>query len=453
MSQHTDHLVKFICQLNYNDIPPNVVNRCEWLFLDWLGSTLAGKAQHPTPLFEQFAKHAGPNAGKSEVLTNRSTTSAYFACMVNAAAANVMEQNDLHNASVLHPGTVVFPVVLALAQSMGCSGREMILAAVTGYEAGIRVGEYMGQHHYYTFHTTGTVGTLAAAVAAGKLLKLDYTKMVNVLGNAGTQAAGLWEFMQDGADSRPLHTAKAAANGLLAAEMAAAGLAGAKNILEGPRGLAAGLGGDGDPGALSDRLGSRWALLETSLKIHAACRHTHPSIDALLTGMKKHGLDADDIMHVKAGVHRAAYDLLTEPRPPATVDQAKFSMPSVLGLTAIYGDAGIETFRDHALRCPRVQSFRSRVAMTVSPRIDAAYPREWHGEVTITTKGRQTLHVTVDNPRGDPKNPLSLQEIEQKFHRLATFSCGSSPQEADNLIHWAKSLRSVPVVSYLVPSQ
>ncbi len=175
----------------------------------------------------------GPASGPVCILVNGRGTSPYFAALVNAASSHLVEQDDLHNSSVLHPATVVFPTVLAAAQDLGKSGRELLLASVAGYEAGIRIGEFLGRSHYRIFHTTATVGTLAAAVAVGKLMDFDEEQFINLLGSAGTQAAGLWEFLRDAADSKQLHTAKAAADGLLAAYLTADGLTGARNILEG----------------------------------------------------------------------------------------------------------------------------------------------------------------------------------------------------------------------------
>ena len=224
----------------------------------------------------------GPADGRSEILVSRKMTSPLFAALVNAAASHISEQDDVHNGSVFHPAAVVFPAALATAQHLGASGRDFIAASVAGYEVGIRVGEFLGRSHYRVFHTTGTAGTIAAAVAVGRLLGLDEAAMLHAIGSAGTQAAGLWEFLRDAADSKQLHTAKAAADGLTAAFLASDGFTGAKRILEGEQGMAAGMSSDADPAKLTDRLGSRWAVLETSFKFHASCRHTHPAADALL---------------------------------------------------------------------------------------------------------------------------------------------------------------------------
>ncbi|WP_231971051.1 MmgE/PrpD family protein [Polynucleobacter necessarius] len=226
---------------------------------------------------------ASTHAGPSEVLISRKTSSPFLAAMANAAASHVAEQDDVHNGSVFHPATVVFPPALSCAQAIGASGEDLLVAAVAGYEVDIRVGKFLGRSHYKVFHTTGTAGTLAAAAAVGRLLKLNPEQMLNAFGSAGTQSAGLWEFLRDAADSKQLHTAHAASTGLMSAlSCKHSGFTGAQHILEGKQGLAAGMTSDSDPSKLVDRLGARWALAETSFKYYASCRHTHPAADALL---------------------------------------------------------------------------------------------------------------------------------------------------------------------------
>ena len=157
MSQHTQALTRFLASLDYQQLPEAVISRTEELFLDWLGSALASQGAHPIPLFERYAAKMGPGTGPAGILVNGQTTSAYFAALVNGASSHLVEQDDLHNSSVLHPATVVFPAVLAAAQDLGKSGRDLIVAAVAGYEAGIRIGEFLGRSHYRIFHTTATV--------------------------------------------------------------------------------------------------------------------------------------------------------------------------------------------------------------------------------------------------------------------------------------------------------
>jgi 2-methylcitrate dehydratase PrpD len=371
--------------------------------------------------------------------------------MANAAASHVAEQDDVHNGSVFHPATVVFPPALACAQAIGASGEDMLVAAVAGYEVGIRVGEFLGRSHYKVFHTTGTAGTLAAAATVGRLLKLNPEKMLNAFGSAGTQSAGLWEFLRDAADSKQLHTAHAAATGLMSAYIAQAGFTGAQHILEGKQGLAAGMSSDADPSKLVDRLGSRWALAETSFKYHASCRHTHPAADALLQVMLANKLKPSDIAKVETLVHQGAIDVLGPVTDPATVHQSKFSMGTVLALIAHYHFAGLQEFDEH-FHDEAICLFRDRVTMTLDPEVDSAYPQRWIGKVKVHLNNGQVLDGRVDEPKGDPGNTLSRAEIADKAMRLAAFSGGANPTEMNKAIDLLWNIRKQAKMGSLLPN-
>lgn len=454
MTSDTSHpsatLAAFAANLRFEDIPAPVLRRAEDLLLDCLASILAGASARPVLAIDRYAAAMGPADGPSEILINRRRTSPVFAAMVNAAAAHVVEQDDVHNGSVFHPAAVVFPPVLAVAQALGRSGRDLLVAAVAGYEVGIRVGEFLGRSHYKIFHTTGTAGTLAAAAATGRLLGLSPAAMLDAFGSAGTQAAGLWEFLRDAADSKQLHTARAAANGIAAAYLAQEGFTGARHILEGPQGMAAGMSTDADPARLSDRLGTRWALAETSFKFHASCRHTHPAADALQQVLREHKLAEGDIERVVAHVHQGAIDVLGPVVDPRTVHQSKFSMGTVLGLIARQGRAGLPEF-DAALDDPAVADFRGRVTMELDPEVDGAYPQRWIGKVTVHTRDGRVLHGRVDEPKGDPGNTLSRGEIEAKTLSLGRYADAATEAELRGLIGAIWTLERADKVGALLP--
>ncbi len=436
-AQDTPHLsaqlATFAAHLRYEDIPAPVLRRAEDLLLDCLASILAGASARAVQAIDRYAAAMGPADGPSEVLITRRRTTPLFAAMVNAAAAHVVEQDDVHNGSVFHPAAVVFPPALAVAQALGRSGRDLLVAAVAGYEVGIRVGEFLGRSHYKIFHTTGTAGTLAAAVTTGRLLNLSPEEMLHALGSAGTQAAGLWEFLRDAADSKQLHTAKAAADGITAAYLAREGFTGARHILEGPQGMAAGMSTDADPSRLCDRLGERWALAETSFKFHASCRHTHPAADALQQALRDNNLTEADVERVVAHVHQGAIDVLGPVVNPQTVHQSKFSMGTVLALIARQGRAGLAEF-DAGLDDPGVATFRGKVEMELDPEVDGAYPQRWIGKVTVYTRDGRKLHGRVDEPKGDPGNTLSRAEIEDKTLTLGRYADAATEHELRGLI-------------------
>ena len=425
-SLHAAQLARFAAQLKFSDIPESVLQKTEDLWVDWFGSAVAGHNARPVASITRFALAMGPQHGPSEVIGPQGATSSpYLAAMANAAASHVAEQDDVHNGSVFHPAAVVFPPAVAVAQALGKSGQDLLTAVVAGYEVGIRVGEFLGRSHYKIFHTTGTAGTLAAAAAVGHLLGLNAAQMQHAFGSAGTQSAGLWEFLRTAADSKQLHTAHAAGAGLMAAYLAKDGFTGAADIFCGPQGLAAGMSTDSDPARLVDGLENgkvlRWATAETSFKWHASCRHTHPAADALLQVMRDHQLQACDIAQVVTHVHQGAIDVLGPVVDPTTVHQSKFSMGTVLALAARFGFAGLTEF-DNDFRAGDTMALRDKVSMELDPEVDAAYPQRWIGKVTVTTTDGRTFQGRVDEPKGDPGNTLSRDELTDKAMRLAAFS-------------------------------
>jgi 2-methylcitrate dehydratase PrpD len=266
--------------------------------------------------------------------------------------------------------------------------------------------------------------------------------MLHAFGSAGTQSAGLWEFLRDAADSKQLHTAKAAADGLMAAYIARDGFTGAREIFEGKQGMAAGMSSDSDARWLIDGLGTRWATAETSFKFHASCRHTHPAADALQTLMKQNQLKAEDIVKVTAHVHQGAIDVLGPVTDPQTIHQSKFSMGFVLAMIATLGRAALADFTENSLKNKELRNFHDRVTMVLDPEVDGAYPRRWLGRVSVQTRDGRTLECRVDTPKGDPDNTLSRQELEDKAQRLVSFSGAATPDEVSQSIRRIWNLRN-----------
>jgi 2-methylcitrate dehydratase PrpD len=280
-------------------------------------------------------------------------------------------------------------------------------------------------------------------------LGLNAQQMQHALGSAGTQSAGLWEFLRTAADSKQLHTAHAAAAGLMSAYLAKDGFTGAADILEGPQGMAAGMSSDADPSRLVDGLGTRWATAETSFKYHASCRHTHPAADALLHVMQTNGLKLDDLAKVVTHVHQGAIDVLGPVVQPTTVHQSKFSMGTVLALVAQHGHAGLTEF-DRDFLSQQTQALRDKVTMELDAEVDGAYPKRWIGKVTVTTTDGRVLHGRVDEPKGDPGNTLSRQEITDKALRLAAFSGGAKPEAMGRAVDALWQVASWPKVGALL---
>jgi 2-methylcitrate dehydratase PrpD len=206
---------------------------------------------------------------------------------------------------------------------------------------------------------------------------------------------------------------------------------------------------DADPKKLTDGLGSRWTVSETSFKYHAACRHTHPAADALQQVMQAHGLKAGDVRKVTALVHQAAIDVLGPVVDPQTVHQSKFNMGTVLALVAVLGRAGLAEF-DASFRAPEVIALRDKVVMELDPEVDGAYPARWIGKVRVETNDGRVLQGRVDEPKGDPGNTLSRPELEDKALRLALYSGGASAAEMRQAMPQLWAIADVPRIGRLL---
>jgi 2-methylcitrate dehydratase PrpD len=413
------------------------------MLLDWLGSALAGCGTEPGAKLLSYGA-AEPEGGARIVGsgTGRATETAAF---VNGALSHIVEMDDVDRGSVLHPGAVVIPAALALAEVRGRSGRELLAAIVAGYEVAIRIGEAIGQKHYFYFHNTSTCGVFGSAAASCFLLGLDEERTVWALGNAGTQASGLWEFNAEGAMSKHLHAGRAAANGLLAALLAERGFTGPSRILEGERGLFRATAPDADPGRVLAGLteSSTLKIHGVSMKPHASCRHTHAAIDCALELRPR--IAAERIEAIDLETYPATLALCDRPLP-STPYEAKFSVQFCLASALLRGNAGLRAFGEDSLRDPTVRALTSRVRARVEPRIEARYPAEWPARVRVRLANGETLVAESAHPKGDPEVPLSPGEIESTFRTLAAF--GGHEDAATSLLDWVRSIRELDRVRF-----
>ncbi|MBI2081590.1 MAG: MmgE/PrpD family protein [candidate division NC10 bacterium] len=418
-----EQLAAFTELLEGGLLPDDVRRTARLCLLDWFGSALAGARAKPTGIVLAVARDLGGRP-EATLLPDGAKTSAPLAALVNAASSHVVEMDDVHRAAVFHPGATVIPAALAMAEREGAGGLDLLAAIVAGYEVGIRLGEAAGQRHYDYWHTTGTCGTFAAAAAAGKLLGLETRRLAAALGSAGTAAAGLWEFLVDGAMSKQLHPAKAAHDGILCALLAEQGFTAAARILEGEKGFLRAMAQGGDASRLTDGLGGgTYRILETSFKAHAACYHIHSSIDAALLLRERHRPDPMRMRSVTVRLYGAAYRLL-EPVEPVSPYAAKFSVPYCVATALLHGRVGPDAFTEARLADEEVQTLLGKVRLLHDPALDATYPEKWPAVVELETAAG-TDSVQVDVPRGDPSNPVSEEELLRKFDALA----GALPPE------------------------
>ncbi len=420
----TRHLAEAMAAVRYSDLPPNVIADARRAILDWLGSALAGSLESPARLAQQVVARLG--ASDEATVFGSFRSSAAGAALANGVASHILELDDVHKGSTLHGAAPIIPAALAVAEREHANGKSFILAVTLGYEAALRIGEAVNPDHYRYWHPTGTAATFGAAVAAGSLLQLDAEQMLHALGTAGTQAAGLWEFNADGAMSKHLHPGKAAFNGILAADLAAAGFTGATRILEGERGFFRATTKSFDASRITDGLGTNWKVSENCYKMHSCCGHTHSAIDVALELRPR--AHAADIKAISIETYGPGYEIVKEPNP-RTPYSGKFSLAYCVAAAVIDGRVDLEQFvaerfGPDGVRHPAIAELLSRTRVDVADDLTANYPAAWPVRLAIELSDGRVLHGAADFPRGNPENPVSTEELEAKFASLVTPSFG-----------------------------
>jgi 2-methylcitrate dehydratase PrpD len=406
-----DALVDFALGLELAALPPAVVEAANRSITDWLGTAIRGSTE---PLADAIAAVIASMGGEGQatVVGRGQRTSALLASLANGAQCHALDFDDTHLPAVLHGSAAVAPVVFALAEWRQASGADALAAFIAGFEIETRIGRVIGKRLTERgWHVTGTVGTLGAAAAAGRMLGLDARQLAHALGIAGTQAAGLTQSF--GTMAKPLHPGKAGMNGLLAALLAREGFTGSTAMLDAPDGLAGTFLGVTDLGSAAEDFGTRWELLHNSTKFYAACHLTHATIDAGRAIRARTPLTADAIESVRCRVLPLTLQAADQ-RDPRTPLAAKFSVRFCAAMALLRGDAGEGEFTEASLADPAV----ARVMGRVTPEGDDSLSIT-AAHMTVRLADGRVIEERITAARGTPGNPGTRDDLEAKFRRLA----------------------------------
>eukprot|EP00130_Batrachochytrium_dendrobatidis_P008661 XP_006683536.1 hypothetical protein BATDEDRAFT_15191 [Batrachochytrium dendrobatidis JAM81] len=409
-------LAGYIRSTNFEAIPEEVVSFTKLCILDYFGSAFAGASKPPIQMIDELVKEMGGE--EQATLVTGGKSSVINASLVNGAASHIVELDDIHKSSIIHAATVVVPAALAIAEWKKVTGKDLITAVVVGYEVCYRIGEAVSPSHYYYFHNTATCGTFGAAAASAKLLNLSEEEIVHALGSAGTQAAGLWEFIEDGAMSKQLHPGKAAMNGAISALLAKKGFTSASKILEGNRGFFRAMSAEYDDIKITYKLGEEFKIMENSFKIHASCRHTHHAMDLMIELAADRKLELEDIDKIIVKTYQVAINI-TDNMDPTTIYASKFSLQFCTALALLKGQGGLDAFTDETLRDEAIRTLMKKVEVIADPDIDKMYPEKWGAKVEVYLTTGKIITKVTDFPKGDPENPVVAEELVSKFMKLA----------------------------------
>ncbi|PKN61085.1 MAG: MmgE/PrpD family protein [Deltaproteobacteria bacterium HGW-Deltaproteobacteria-15] len=403
-----------------------VLDRIKYLLLDHLGVAIRGSQTDSSHAIQRFLSSNHDTSRGVPVIGTRMRAEASFAAMANGTGAHSLELDDVVNAASLHPAVTIIPAALSAGCLAGCSGRELLESIIAGYELTIKLGVALNPAAHYGrgFHPTATCGTFGAALAAARILKLDADKIARALGIAGSQTSGSMEFLADGSFTKRFHAGWAAHAGLIAALLAREGFTGPTSIFEGRFGFLHAYSPVSDPDKVLAGWGNPYEVMKTSIKPHACCRYKQGPIDCILQIVRENRLTENDIEKVVVSVLKAGFAIVSEPREhklnPQTIVDAQFSMPFGAAVAILYGRAFLDQYCMENISSPRVRELMRRVICIENQEIEKEFPARWPAQVEITTRDGRSFRSAVEHPKGDPENPLSWDEIIEKFFDLAS---------------------------------
>ena len=416
----TGEFARFGAAFSLDDVPQDDRHYAKLLALDLLGCAIAGLDTEEARIALRAARALSPGGGNASLWGTGEAAQPGTAAMVNGTAAHALELDDFHG--VDHSGAVTVPALMAAADAGGeADGRRFLEGMAFGYEVGRRLLDGAGgyrRHNATGWHTTGTLGSYAAAAAVAKLLRLDEERTVWALGIAGSFTGGTWAFNSDGAMSKRYHAGVAAQMGLQAAFLAREGFTGPVAVLEAERGGYFPLYGEGmTPAArgAAEGLGTDFRIGWAGVKVYACCRGIHSALDVALDFRLRHGLRAEDIesVHVLCTPVQKGQLGLGVPR---TRIEAQFSLPYSVAVAFLHGEAGYEFFTEKWIGNPEIEALAGKVTLEA----DESRSLEDEPVLTVRTRDGRVLAGQQPIPIGDPANPVPEADIRAKYRALAT---------------------------------
>lgn len=453
----TKYVAEFIINTKYGDIPREVVELGKKDMLDGFGLALSGSVGETGPLVHQYLQQVGFQPGGVTVAGTSMKAPPRFAAFANGVAIHNDDFDDTQLAAakdrvyglLTHPTAPVLPVVLAIAETKHVSGQELMAAYHVGVEVECKIAEAISPRHYEDgFHSTGTIGTLGAAAAAGKLRGFDMDQTLRTLGIAASEGSGLRENF--GTMTKPFHAGHAAENGIFAADLAALGWTAAKQILEAPRGFFHAYGGTYEPSFIMNKLGNPWTFASpgVSIKPFPSGSLTHPGMTEMLRLIRANNIKPEQVEKVDVGTNHNMPNALIH-HHPTTGLQAKFSMEYCLAILLLYGNAGLGDYTDAAVNRPEAQAMLRKVNFYVDPEAERAGYAKMTTILHIHLKDGRVIQGRADFAKGSPANPMSYDEVATKFQGNAAFAKWPR-QNADQLVELVRTLENVDDVRRLL---
>ena len=385
--------------------------------LDWHGALIAGAdTEAASKLREAYVEELG--VGHCSVAGTQKKAFSRAAAFMNGTISHIAEFDDIFRDGAYHPACPTISAAFALAESRNDSIEDLLAAIIIGYEVSTRISKVIQPSHYKYFHTTGTVGVFGSAAACSYLLRLNVSQACDALATAGTFASGLQQAFRSDSMTKPMHPGHAAEVGLNAAMTAQAGMTGTPDLLEGDAGFGAALCENPRWEELLEGLGSRWNIEQMTFKNHGCCGHNFPAIDAVSHLLDDHPIDIDQIKKIRVGAYKATNDVCRYVHPK-TPFEAKFSLTYTVSARIILGRVRERAFLETALNNPQIYAMEDKVELSVDPECAAKFPLHRSAKVEMEMNDGSIYAHHQYTRHGDPDEPLTDQELVDKFHELA----------------------------------
>lgn len=424
----TKTLSEFVVGTNYDDIPDHEIASAKKAILDYLGVAIAGSTANTGRVVTEYVR-GGDGVPEAGVIAGGFKTSAFLAALGNGTLGHALDFDDECETWNSHPTTVIFPAVLALGEKSGTAGRDMLVSYIVGWEVAARIGAVVYPMMYERAgHPTPAVGTLAAAAASSRALRLSTAQTQRAFGIAATQATGLQA--NHGTDTKPLHAGLAASNGVRSAQLASLGFTANENVFDDPIGYLMAAGGKNCKTPDLAGLGTSFDITASlCIKRYPSCYNNQRPMDSIFHLIEEHRIRSEDVAEVEVRAHPRQIKVCRYVLPRTGL-QGKFSLTYSMAAPLIYGRAGLAEYTDNKVLNPQIQELLPKVKVVPIENQEIYRYCDEGQMVTVRLKDGSQYSYDARCPRGHVLNPFTWDEIADKFR-----SCTEAILAKDDIEH------------------
>ena len=418
MTAVTDKYIDRLYELTQTEFPEPVVLQAKRCLLDYLGVTFAGAA-----ILKKKGNAFLDNSddGNIPVIGFNRKSNFYNAALINGMSAHIAELDDGVRQGSFHPGAPIISALLPIVQKYKLSGGDLLKGIIVGYEAAICLAcAIQPAHRNKGYHATGTCGAVGAALGIGAALRFSKQQMKNALSAAAASSSGMLNVTKGASELKPYNAGQAAVSGITAALVAQAGFNGPNDVLTGQWGFIDMITDKSDTGLLERRSDGKFEIEKIYVKPYAACRHCHSAIEAVLELKQRHGIESEYVNEVVVSTYNLAANG-HEHTEISGITDAKMSIPYSVAVALTTGSAGICEYSEENIIDKRITELARRVKVTADDALNSLVPEKRPAVVNITTSNQEQFTFRVDLAKGEPENPLTTEEIKEKFLSLAIY--------------------------------